>query len=357
MIHKLCLYSLFLAVILLAISSCNKKPDTDDGYLDTPVCTSSFVPKIYECQVVGFYPEWEQTGMPVGSIPWDKLTRLIYCFAIPNSNGTFNTSSLNNTRQLVDSAHAHGVEIYFSIGGATGSEYFPVLAKNEESRTRFVKEVKQYLFENCLDGVDIDWEYWSGYETNTVIPAESNALVTMLNDLKHELSPYNLGISVDVGAGDWGGKHFLNEIMGSVDFLQVMSYDFTGPWSTPGPHSSYEDAIGSGSNMYSTGLAYWVNYRLWPREKVLLGVPFYGRDFNYLNGEGVAYSQIVEQFPEAYLTDRVDDIYYDGISTMARKTQYVVDNKYSGIMIWEISQDSHVDSVSLLNSIYKVLHP
>ena len=89
----------------------------------------------------------------------------------------------------------------------------------------------------------------------------------------------------------------------------------------------------------------------------MLGVPFYGKDFDQGGGQGISYSDILKQFPDAYKSDRVNNIYYDGISTMAEKTQYVVDNNFSGIMIWEITQDSKVDSTSLLSSIYRVLHP
>jgi GH18 family chitinase len=231
------------------------------------------------------------------------------------------------------------------------------MATNEKSRSRFIKEVKQYLFENCLDGVDIDWEYWSGYTDNVVVPVESNALVTILKELRKELSPFNLGISIDLGASDWGGKHFFNEIPDYVDHLMVMCYDFSGTWTAPGPHSAFADAIGSGNTSSSTGLAYWVNYRGWPKEHILLGVPFYGKDFDEGGGLLLRYADILSQFPDAYKYDRVNNIYYDGINTMAEKTQYVIDHQYSGIMIWEITQDSRADSTSLLSTIFRVLHP
>lgn len=347
-------YFVFILFILVS-QACKKQENKPDNHQNNLNCRSSFIPKASGYQVVGFYPFWKEDIMPVSDIQWDKLTRIVYAFAIPNKDGTINSSFLDNTRQLVDSAHAHGVEIYYSIGGGgTGSDNFPVMATNEDSRNRFIGEVSKYIFENCLDGVDIDWEHWTGYATNTVIPAESEALVTLLKDLKAQLAPFNLHISIDLDGSDWGGKHFLDEITGYVDHLQVMSYDFSGPWSPPGPHSSFEDAIGSGNDINSTGLAYWVNYRGWPKEHVLLGVPFYGRDFDNEGGEYIDYSQIIDLFPDAYLMDQVNNIYYNGISTIARKTQYVVDNKFSGIMIWEITQDTPVDSISLLSSIQKI---
>jgi chitinase len=348
---------LALVLLMLLPMSCKKNENKPEDYLDKPSCKSSYTPKTYNQQVVGFYPSWKQDEMPVKDIPWERLTRIVYAFATPNTDGTINTGALLSTGQLVDSAHAHGVEIYFSIGGADASVNFPAMAMNNTSRNRFIKEARQYIFENCLDGVDIDWEYWSGYTNDEVVPAESNALVTLLKDLKKELTPFNLGISIDVGASDWGGKHFLNEAADYVDYVMVMSYDFSGTWSAPGPHSAYADAIGSGNNVNSTGLAYWVNYRGWPKDHVLLGVPFYGKDFDDQGGIGIDYSRILDLFPEAFKADRINNIYYDGIKTMADKTRYVVDNEFPGIMIWEITGDSRVDSTSLLNAIYRVLYP
>jgi len=357
MIMKSHIRYLFFIFLIFILPACKKNENSPDNYLDKPNCISSLIPKTYDYQVVGFYPSWENNVMPVASIPWDKLTRIVYAFAMPNADGTMYTSDLVNTSQLADSAHAHGVEIYFSIGGGDGSRNFPVMATNEKLRNRFIKEVRQYIFANCLDGVDIDWEYWSGYTNNIVVPAESNALVTLVKDLRKELAPFNLGISIDLGASDWGGKHFFNEIPDYVDHLMVMSYDFSGTWSAPGPHSAFADAIGSGNDINSTGLAYWVNYRGWPKEHVLLGVPFYGKDFDQGGELGLSYADIMQQHPDAYKYDRVNNIYYDGINTMADKTQYLIDHQYSGIMIWEITQDSPVDSTSLLSTIDKVLHP
>jgi chitinase len=356
---KSALGSLGLILILSMIFiSCNKKDSKNgDYYLDGPVCTGSFIPKSYDRQVVGFYPGWDKESLPVSEIQWDKLTRIVCAFAIPNADGTMSTSYLELTHELVDSAHAHGVEVYFSIGGGDGSTHFPAMATNEVSRNRFIKEVKQYLFENCLDGVDIDWEYWSGYANDAVIPAESNAFVTLMKMLKAELSPFHLGISIDVGATDWSGKYFFDEVPTYTDYVMVMGYDFSGTWSAPGPHSAFADAIGYGNTSSSTGLAYWVNYRGWPKEKILLGVPFYGKNFDSDGGAYISYVSILMLYPDAYLHDQEGNIYYDGISTMKAKTQYVADNNFAGIMIWELTLDSKVDSLSLLNAINTVLHP
>ena len=352
-------FSIYILLFsVLFFSSCSKNDETPDiNYLDKPQCGAPFTPKSYQFQVVAFYPSWKQSVLPVDSIPWDKLTRIVYAFSIPNLDGTISANDLTNIDKLVTAAHANGVEVYVSIGGGAGSGNYPVMAENNSTRSRFIKEVKQYVFANCLDGVDIDWEHWSSDQAGAIVPAESNALVSVVKELNHELSPFNLGLSIDLGGSDWWGKNYFDEITDYVDNLQVMAYDFSGPWSSPGPHSAFEDAIGSGNNVNSTGLSYWSGYRNWPDKNILLGVPFYGRNFDDGGGNGIAYSDILKIQPDAYLSDRVNNIYYDGIVTMAKKTQYVVDNGFSGIMIWELTQDSRVDSVSLLDAIDGILNP
>ena len=306
--------------------------------------------------MVGFYPSYKHEVTPISEIKWDKITRVVYAFAYPNLDGSLNVSSLTKTDELVSTAHAHGVEVYFSVGGGADSENFPVLASNEKARNKFIKEVRHYVFAHCFDGVDIDWEHWSGARSNKVVPQESSALITVLRELQEDLAPFNKKISIDLYASDWGGKHYYDEASTYADYLQVMAYDFSGSWSGPGPHSSYEDAIGSGSGQWSTGLAYWINYRGWPMEKILLGVPFYGRDFD-LNGKGISYRDIVSQFPEAPGFDQINNIYYNGVETIRRKAVYVVENELSGIMMWELAHDSPEDSISLLNVIDAVINP
>ena len=355
--NKIRLRIVYFIISLTILGSCSKDDVIDDGYLDEPLCLNSFIPKSIDHEVIAFYPYYRQSTLPVSEIRWDKITRIIYAFARPNADGTLNTNDLTAITQLVDEAHANGVEVYVSVGGGgSDSGNFPAVAADEEAMARLVREIRQYLFANCLDGVDIDWEQWTGSATNTVIQEESMSYARILQMLQQEIQPFGLGLTIDVSASNWGGRH-IPEVEDYVDYVQVMAYDFTGPWSAPGPHSAFEDAIGSGSDVSSTGLAYWVNYRGFSKDKIILGVPFYGRDFDSNGGDGVTYANILQEYPDAWKYDRVDNIYYDGISTMVRKAQYIKDNQYPGVMIWELAQDYPADSLSLLNYIDQVLNP
>ena len=175
-------------VSLAILGACSKDDVIDDDYLDEPVCTEAFIPKSFEHEVIAFYPYYRHNTLPVEQIRWEKITRIIYAFARPNVDGTLNTSDLTQINELVETAHENGVEVYLSVGGGgSDSENFPAVAADEEAMARLVLETRQYLFAHCLDGDDIDWEYWTGSALNTVIPAESMAFAEILRMLKEEI--------------------------------------------------------------------------------------------------------------------------------------------------------------------------
>ncbi len=350
----------FLAtlIVLLAAAGCSGDANvTGPPEPEPEVCTDTFERKAFAHHVIGFYPAWKHDVLPVSQIRWDKLTRVIYAFAIPQSTGALDLSDLTQVDALVTAAHAQGVEVFLSVGGGAGSGNFPVLAADAGTRRTFVLGVRDYLAAHCLDGVDIDWESWTKDSNNVPVASEKANLVALLEELRNALEPAGLKISIDVFAANWFGQHYDDAVHPLVDYVHVMGYDFSGPWSAPGPHSSFEQVIGSGSGASATGLAYWTRYRNWPKAKLLLGLPFYGRDFDNNGGAGIAYRDIVALYPQAPEADRVANIYYNGVQTITAKTRYVVDNGYPGVMIWELAHDTRDAPTSLLHAVDRVVNP
>jgi hypothetical protein len=135
--------------------------------------------------------------------------------------------------------------------------------------------------------------------------------------------------------------------LAAYDWINMMVYDLTGPWnpSNVGPHSPYSFA--------ENAINYWVNQGV-PKNKLTLGVPFYGYDFTDQNNvTALTYSQIVAMNPDNAQVDQVGQLYYNGIPTIEAKTVLAM-NEVSGIMIWELGQD-RFDEYSLLDKIYEVI--
>src|SRR5690606_24818224 len=113
---------------------------------------------------------------------------------------------------------------------------------------------------------------------------------------------------------------FTDRALAQYDFVNLMSYDHTGPWTPekPGPHSTYEHAVAD--------LDYFLNERHIPKEKMVLGVGFYGYGFGpELNSPAktMIFRDIQAQFPGSELLDehKLSDgatLYYNGIPTIKR---------------------------------------
>jgi hypothetical protein len=154
----------------------------------------------------------------------------------------------------------------------------------------------------------------------------------MMKELRDVLKPKGRYLSTAViAAGSGTGQHIHKEVFEYIDFLNIMSYDAGGA-----THSSYELAVSS--------FDYWVKDRACPKEKAILGVPFYGRS-PYTD-----YKVILQQDPAAASKDKVGAIAYNGIATMKRKTELAL-QRGGGVMIWEITQD-----VTGPNSLLATIH-
>ena len=139
--------------------------------------------------------------------------------------------------------------------------------------------------------------------------------------------------------------------LAQYDFVNIMSYDHTGPWrpERPGPHSTFEHAV--------EALEYFGGVRKIAKDRMVLGVPFYGYGYGpELTSKPVTmtYKDIVATFPGSEGADQWRmpsgaTIYYNGIPTITRKT-VLAKERASGIMIWQILGDAPGE-MSLLKAI------
>ncbi|MDB5258164.1 MAG: hypothetical protein JWM14_2859 [Chitinophagaceae bacterium] len=275
--------------------------------------------------VIGYYASW--SGEPE-DIQYDKLTQVNFSFAFPNSDGTVRLTDTDKLMSLVELAHEQHVKVYLAIGGWDIGEgggndaIFETMASKEASRKKFASSLLFLLKEYELDGIDIDWEY----------PDSEENFLLLMKEIYPGLQAKNKKISVAVAGEGIHGSAISKESFQYFDYLNIMAYDGGTP------HSSYSYAIKC--------LDYWA-LKGCPKEKIVLGLPFYGKDPN------VDYKVIIEGNPNASQLDQLEDINYNGIPTIQKKT-LLAKERGAGVMIWELSQDAN-NQYSLLKAIQDVL--
>lgn len=292
--------------------------------------------KTKTARVVGYLSTDNFSKM--NSIQFCKLTHLNLAFANPDKNG--NLVFNGDIDGLIKYAKSVNPNIVISIsvaGGVISDEQatnWSSLIDKPENRPAFIQNIINFVELHHLDGVDVDLEW------NAVTTGYSGFVV----ELKKSLAEHKKIMTAAL-PNNTRFENINAEALNAFDFLNIMAYDSTGPWTPnkPGQHSSF--------NFAKEGIDFWHKLQSVPSEKLTLGVPFYGYNFTYPEVTSSTYGQIVEARTQFAEKDELGKIYYNGRITIAQKVEYASQNT-GGIMIWELAQDSF-DEYSLLEVIHK----
>jgi chitinase len=226
-----------------------------------------------------------------------------------------------------------------------------------------------------FDGIDVDWEY----------PEKEDAenFRALLEEFRTQMNAVRPGLRLSIAVGPHPGMEpgtDFSVITRLVDQIGVMNYDYIGPWSAttgflaplfPNP-DHHSGSIAVSMNAYEDAGV--------PREKLLMGVPFYGYGWTGVNtannglfqvGHGVqgdrpyryirtlavpdsVYRDLRSQSP--WLFDQGNFWTYDDPVSVRYKVSYAAQQHLGGVMIWELSEDT--EDAELLNAVWNSLrHP
>ncbi len=289
-------------------------------------------------KVIGYFPDY-RFGYS-DQINFSQLTHLNIAFANPLMDGSLEIG-LNNRdiTPVVALARQHGLTVLLSMGGALTTEWRQAWQSwmLPSKRSGFIHTIMEYVRAHSLDGIDMDLE---GPDVNYLYSPFVLELRDSLDAEGKLLTVALPGIRRDADITD--------EALAAFDWVNMMVYNLTGPWAPnlPGPHSPFEFAVNS--------ISFWLGQGV-PRDKLTLGVPFYGWDFASNPVSSFTYRTMVELNPANAFTDQAGLAFYNGIPTIQAKTQLALE-EIAGIMIWEIGQDSYTE-FSLLNAIHETVNP
>ena len=292
-------------------------------------------------KIVAYVPNWIDLNAFAAKIDYAKLTHINIAFENPEADGEL--SFHQQDAALITKAHANHVKVMVSIGGGAASGDKVLLERYghllmDTNRAEFVAKIATYVARHDFDGVDVDIEG----------PSIDANFGVFIHDLSLVLKPEGKLLTAALSQG-YGGEKIPNSVFEHLNFVNLMAYDAVGNWDpkSPGQHSSFEFA--------TNNVAYWLGRGL-PKDKAVLGVPFYGYGFGkaFRNGD-YAYSEIITKYPGAENQDKVGNtIWYNGIPTIRAKCRYAVENNLGGVMIWSLDYDIW-DDRSLLSVIHEAL--
>jgi GH18 family chitinase len=308
----------------------NLKADTNSSSENVPSnINCDFKPKI-----IGFHTS-SNKSITISALPY--LTH-VYLFSVNIAeDGTFayySGGGRNRWIDIITAAKKQGVKVFATIGGATKekSGQFSKVFASTTSRATFIKTTMDEAKELGLDGIDIDWEF-------PKTDADMDNYILVLAELKTKLNAEGKELSVDLDRSpkaSAGAKAlFKIQLLDAVDFINLMTYDHAQE------HAGFEATKFNINEYVDAGV---------PHSKMSIGVPFYGREGNYV----LDYKNIIASYNPSPESDKEDGYYFNGITTMKNKVNYIVDNKMQGMMIWQLKQDlAYTDDRALLPAIHK----
>ncbi|ESP03943.1 hypothetical protein LOTGIDRAFT_230238 [Lottia gigantea] len=372
---------------------------------------------------VCYFPSWKQYKPGADKFSIDDLsdpslcTHIVVAFAGLNSE-TFTIKPLESGADGLRGSWRNitrvkilypNVNILLAIGGYNyGSLPFSKLVETDEGIKRFAENVVPYLRTNLFDGLDIDWEYPGQKGSPYTDRYRYTKLLKKLYDKFDEETTQtgsprlllSLAVSVDKYIVDEGYE--VRDIARYVDFVNLMTYDMYGDWANViGHHSALygkpSDTPYMAVRNVNWVVSYWIKLGM-PAEKLVVGIPFYGRSFAITNHTGsilgsaftsagiggpfTSKNGLIGAFelcqiladpkyriqwdyealvPSAYSTS--DWIGYDDQKSIRLKCDYVKSNNLGGVMVWDISLDDfsgafcHQGKFPLLREIKRMLAP
>jgi chitinase len=306
-------------------------------------------------------------------------THLCHAFLVADCDGKIQKGRNVPSHEVVGEAHKAGVKMILSLGGWGWDKQFASIVSAPEAEDRYEKSVMEIVEQYDYDGIDLDWEY---PDTEQEVVGFDRLTRRFRKDLdalgtRHgKPMVLTMAASSNPGTLKWLGKEFLLETM---DWVNVMTYDYTGAWTDYAGHHSplFASSKQPGGTRRSTELSmkYLLQEKGLPANRLAVGIPLYGRGFAvsdpYASTKSVPrtrlpqgnYSNLHKLQSEAGWTRRWDNetknpwlvsqdrsivIGYDDAESVSIKTEWAMKQGFRGVFFWQVNADRLPDGTNPL---------
>ena len=290
--------------------------------------------------VVAYVTSWSRV-MP------DPFTMTHINYAFGHVNDTFDGVRIDNPRRLksiVDLKKENpDLKVMLSVGG-WGSGRFSEMAADDQRRMSFAQDCLRVVEEFGLDGIDIDWEYPTSSQANiSSSPADRENFNYLMRDLRTVLGEERLLTLASSAYAEYIDFFACEQYL---DFVNIMTYDMANaPYHHAALYAS-ENTEGCCEGAVKAHVETGV-----PIEKLVLGMPFYGRggttmprfvDYKEIKAENGMVEMWDDVAKAPYLADSEGNLVlgYDTPKSMKIKCDYIKEQGMLGAMYWDYAGDN-----------------
>jgi len=344
---------------------------------------------------IAFLPYWRIADTKYTH--FDRLSEIIYFSLTVDGDGSFVTVTDNETdpgwrwwqsssiKDLIAKTQISGGKFSLTVGASRNKKIVQFLSSSS-AQNMLIANLKQEVISRNLDGINLDFEY-DGIPDATLSAAFTAFAKNLSTSLRAEKPLITLSLDVLPSGGRKPGLLEFAKIQPFFDRFILMTYDYYGANSeVAGPVAPMQ---GFKQKKFLLDVSTTVvDYKkLLPKNKLLLGIPYYGWDWPVEKGatfmsptldqtDANGYSAVISygrmrtdrdlvssqcffddlaQAPWCWYTDRDTkkdhQVWFENDRSIQKKFDFVEKNNLGGIAIWTLGYDKQYENLwNLLSS-------
>lgn len=296
--------------------------------------------------VVAYVTSWSDV-----EVNPEHVTHVNYAFGhVTDSFDGVRVDNPERLRSIVAlKEQAPELKVVLSVGG-WGSGRFSEMAADSGRRASFAADCRRTADEFGLDGIDIDWEYPTSNAAGISCSPDDTANFTLLmRDLRAALGPDALlTMATDATA------KFIDyrATLPYVDFVNVMTYDIA---NAPKHHAALYSSPNAPDLTVDGSMKAHIAAGV-PADRLVMGMPFYGRGGEKMRGGSFGKIQVPEgcevrfdsiaMVPLIFNAEGEAILGFDNPASIAAKCDYILENDLHGAMYWDYSDDDDAHTLA-----------